>query len=145
MKHLKSQSPLLVDVFHPEFFNKMFNEFLQDVAPVQQQFDFSPRAEIVKNDQDYTVKLSLPGTKKEDIKVSYEKNILTVSGEKKSEHEENKNNVMRSEFRYGKFSRSFRIDSDINKEAISAEFNDGVLKVVLPFTEKVLPTSIEVK
>lgn len=146
MKLSRTQNPMLADVFHPEFFNKMFNEFFQDVTPAHLQTpDFSPRAEIAKAENSYTVKVSLPGTKKEDIKISFDKNILTISGEKKSEQEENKNNIIRSEFRYGKFNRSFRIDSDIDKEGIHAEFSDGVLKVLLPFTEKSTPTAIEIK
>lgn len=137
---------MLMDVFHPEFFNKVFNELMQDVnLPNSQNFDFTPKAEIVKNETNFTVKVSLPGAKKEDLKLSFDKNLLTVSGEKKSEHEENKNNVLRSEFHYGKFSRTFKIDAEIDKDNINAEFLDGILKITLPLTEKVAATTIAVK
>jgi HSP20 family protein len=107
--------------------------------------DFKPGSEIVKTENGFEVKVSLPGVKKEDVKIELDGNVLSISGERKSEHKEQKNNVLRSEISYGKFSRSFTLSSDIDRSKIEADFTDGMLKIQLPVNEKALAQAIEIK
>jgi HSP20 family protein len=107
--------------------------------------EFKPGAEIVKTDTGFSVNVALPGVKREDIKIDLDSNVLSISGERKSEHSENKNNVLRSEITYGKFTRSFSLTNDIDKDKIEADFENGILKIKLPVSDKALPKTIEIR
>jgi len=82
------------------------------------------------------VRAELPGMKKEDIKVTYRDNILTISGERKREEKEEGVNYLRVERSYGAFSRSFSVDVPVKEEGIKARYQDGILEVTLPKEEK---------
>lgn len=149
MKLVKSNRPAMMDVYNPTFVNRFFNDFWnQDMNGTELMAEaesFRPGSEIVKTDTGFQVKVSLPGVKKEDVKIELDGNLLTISGERHSEHKEQKHNVLRSEISYGKFSRSFTLTNDIDKAGILADFSDGMLKVDLPVSEKSMPKSIEIK
>lgn len=146
MKLVKTNRPAMMDVFNPQFMNRFLNNvWNNDEEFLPEMTNFNPGAEIVKTENGFQVKVSLPGVKKEDVKIELDGNMLTVSGERRSEHKETKNNVLRSEIAYGKFSRSFTLTSDIDKTKIAADFNDGMLKLDLPVSEKALPKTIEIK
>jgi len=105
-----------------------------------------PSVDIEENDNDYVVSLELPGMKKDDVKISFQNDILTVSGEKKIEKEEKDNgNYHYFERRFGKFERSFRINSDVVDDKIEATMKNGVLTISLPKAEISKPKQIEVK
>lgn len=91
--------------------------------------------DIKDSDTAVVIKAELPGMKKEDINVTYENNILTVRGERKSEEREERSNYLRLERRQGFFSRSFSLDMQIDQEGIKAVYKDGVLEVNLPKKE----------
>jgi len=82
------------------------------------------------------VRAELPGLNKDDIKVTYRDNILTISGERKKEEKEEGVNYLRVERSYGAFSRSFTVDVPVKEEGIKARYQDGVLEVTLPKEEK---------
>ena len=100
---------------------------------------------IEENENEYLISAELPGVKKNDVKITFEDGALSISGEKKVEKEENKDNFHRIERRYGIFSRSFAIPSGIVIDKIDATFKDGVLNVILPKAEEAKPKQIEVK
>jgi HSP20 family protein len=77
--------------------------------------------------------------------VNIDRNVLTVSTEKKEEKEEKEKNFTRKEFSYHAFSRSFTLPESINQEKIDARYTDGVLKLVLPKKDEVIPKSKEIK
>lgn len=83
--------------------------------------------------------------KKEDVKVTIEKGVLSISGERKSEKEEKKKRFHRVERSYGKFLRTFTLPEDADAKKIAAEFKDGVLKVHLPKSPAAKPETVEVK
>ncbi|MBL7812391.1 MAG: Hsp20/alpha crystallin family protein [Bacteroidetes bacterium] len=143
---MKSHRPAMMDVFNPQFVNRFFNEMLnQEDETMAPAYDFKPGSEIVKTELGYEIKVSLPGVKQEDVKIELNGNLLTISGERKNEHTETKNNVLRTEISYGKFSRSFTLTPEIDATRIEANCKDGMLRVQLPVSEKALPRTIEVK
>ena len=96
--------------------------------------DFSGfQTDIKKVDGKYVLEAELPGFKKEDIHIDIDKDTLTISAERKSDENDEKgdNGFIRRERYYGSFSRSFNIKG-IDTDAITAEYNDGVLKLTMP-------------
>jgi HSP20 family protein len=87
---------------------------------------------ISKSDVGYTMEVIAPGLEKEDFKISLEKNILTISADKKQDTEENEGKVIRNEYMFQSFKRSFTLDEKIDGEAISAKYVNGVLTLNLP-------------
>ena len=89
------------------------------------------KVDLKEDEKNYIVEADLPGVKKENIDISFDKCYLTISAKRGDEVEDKTENYVRREKRYGEFSRSFYIDNaDENK--INAAFTDGVLKITLP-------------
>jgi HSP20 family protein len=105
-----------------------------------------PTVDIVERETGYTIKADLPGIAREDIKVSVENGVLTLSGEKKTEFEKReKDSYYHFERSYGKFSRSFELPSHVDGKNIEARYANGVLEINLRKTEEAKPKAIEVK
>ena len=92
----------------------------------------------------FYVDAEVPGLKAEDIKVDVEKNVLTLSGERKVETEETEDKYRRVERQYGSFTRSFSLPETVDTDSISADLKDGVLELKLPKKEAPTPKSISV-
>ncbi len=92
---------------------------------------FYPKIDISEDEKNIYVDSELPGIKKNNLKISLNDNILTISGEKKNEREEKTKNIYRAERIYGSFSRSFTIPGEINPDTIDAQFEDGILKIII--------------
>jgi len=107
--------------------------------------DWSPLVDITEDDHEYLFKADLPEMKKEDVKVTVENGILSISGERKIEKEEKKKKYHRIERTYGSFERTFMVPEDAEVAKMAAEFKDGVLKVHLPKSPAAKPKTIEVK
>src|SRR6478609_8835606 len=107
--------------------------------------DWSPEVDIIQDDHEYLLKADLPEMKKDDVRVTVEDSILSVSGERKSEKEDLKKKFHRIERSYGNFRRSFTLPEDADSTKVTAEFRDGVLKVHLPTTPVARSKAIEVK
>jgi HSP20 family protein len=93
--------------------------------------EWTPLVDIAEDDKEYLIKAELPEVKKEDVKVSFENGVLTITGERKFEKEEKGKKYHRVERAYGLFVRSFALPEGAAGDKISAEFKDGVLKVHL--------------
>jgi HSP20 family protein len=78
------------------------------------------------------VEAELPGIDEKDVSLSLQAGVLTIRGEKKHEHEEEKENYRMMERRYGSFQRSLRLPDTLDEDKVEASFNNGVLKVSLP-------------
>ena len=91
------------------------------------------------------LKADLPEMKKDDVKVTVEDGILSVSGERKGEKEDHKKKFHRIERSFGTFRRSFTLPEDADSTKVTAEFRDGVLKVHLPTTTTLKSKAIQVK
>jgi HSP20 family protein len=107
--------------------------------------EWSPRVDITEDDKEYVITADLPEVKKEDIKLTVQDNVMSISGERKYEKEETGKKYHRVERAYGSFMRSFTVPEDADGSKVSAEYKDGVLNVRLPKSEKAKPKSIEVK
>ena len=107
--------------------------------------EWAPSVDISEDDKEWLVKADLPEVKKEDVKVSVENGVLTVTGERKFEKEEKDKKYHRIERSHGNFLRSFTLPEGADGSKISADFKDGVLKVHLPKSEKAKTKAVEVK
>lgn len=100
--------------------------------------------DIYERDNSVVVRAAVPGIKPEELEVTVEKNTLSIKGETKSEWAEN-DKVYRREYRYGCFARSIRLPEDIDTERVSAEFENGFVKITLPRVEPVKPKSVKIE
>jgi HSP20 family protein len=107
--------------------------------------DWLPALDAFEDKDKYVVFLELPGLKKEDISVTVQDGVLTVSGERKREQDVTTGNVHRTERYYGKFTRSVSLPPTAKSDKVAATYKDGVLHVELPKAEEAKPKSIEVK
>jgi HSP20 family protein len=103
---------------------RMFDDFSGDFHS-----QFNPKIDISEDKEKIYVDVEVPGMKKEDIKISLQDNILTVSGEKRFENKENEKSYYRTERSYGSFSRSFTLPAEIDRDKVEAKFEDGILKI----------------
>lgn len=126
--------------------NRLFEEaFLPLGAEPFSIAAWSPSCDIYETDNEIVVKAEIPGVKKEDVKLSIQDNVLTLSGERKFEEETKKENYVRVERGYGSFTRSFTLAPSVDPKKISAEFKDGLLEVKLPKLEGAKPKEVEIK
>ncbi len=107
--------------------------------------DWSPTVDISESEGEYLIKAELPEVKKEDVKVTLEDGVLTLSGERRQEKEEKNLRYHRVERSYGSFVRSFSLPELVDETKVKAEYKDGVLSLHLPKLEKAKPRAIEVK
>lgn len=105
---------------------------------------FAPAMDIAEQDNEYILVLETPGVKKDDVKLNLEDDTLTISGERKSHTLPEKAEWLRNEIRTGSFTRTVRLSKNVDAGRISAELNDGVLKVVLPKQEAAKPRTIAI-
>ncbi len=106
-----------------------------------------PAVNIVETNDDYQLEFNVPGRKKDDFKITVDKNILTVSFDKNEENKEENKQFIKREFVTQSFKRSFTLDEKINADDINAKYEEGILFLTLPKKEevKVLPKEISVK
>ncbi|MBN1791639.1 MAG: Hsp20/alpha crystallin family protein [Bacteroidales bacterium] len=115
-----------------EFFNgDLFPRFMD--AESKQSL---PAVNIIESKEDYRIDVAAPDLNKEDFKVNLENNVLTVSSEKEEKQEDKDEKVMRKEFSYYSFSRSFTLPLTVNAEKIRATHKDGILQVIIPKKEE---------
>lgn len=98
--------------------------------------NFLPPVDISEDDHNITLQAEIPGVKQEDLNITLENNVLTISGERKFKEEEKKENFHRIERRYGKFTRSFTLPASVNAENVNATFENGLLNITLPKKEE---------
>jgi HSP20 family protein len=95
-------------------------------------FQFAPPADVYEDENKITLKMEVPGVKQEDLDIRIDGNTLSVSGERKFEKDEKKENFRRVERQYGSFSRLFELPSSADRDDITANFKDGVLRIEVP-------------
>jgi HSP20 family protein len=95
-------------------------------------------------DREYVVKAELPDLKREDINVTFENGVLTLTGERRAEFDQNDGTYHRSERAYGRFTRSFTLPATVDANRINASYKDGVLTVRVPQREEAKPRQIAV-
>jgi HSP20 family protein len=116
-------------------------------AEAEKQLDWAPSVDISETGEEFLIRASLPAVSKEDVKVTVEGGMLTLSGERRQQEEEKGEKFHKVETWYGKFSRSFALPDAVDEAAIRAESKDGVLTIHVPKTrvESKKPTTIKVQ
>ncbi len=104
-----------------------------------------PSVDIKETKDAYVVKGELPGVEKDDLDISIDDNLLTISGEKKLEKEYDEEQTHRTECVYGSFERSFTLPKKVDINEVHASFKSGVLKLKIPKSEEAKPKQIKVQ
>jgi len=119
--------------------NRMFEEFVGNTRA------WTPTVDIYETtDREFVIKAELPEMKREDIHVTFENNVLTLTGERKTDFDADNGTYHRNERFYGKFSRSFTLPATVDGNSINASYKDGVLTVRVPQREEAKPRQIAV-
>ncbi len=123
--------------------DRFFNDSVYDNTQEQK---FVPAVDIIESDKSYELNFALPGFEKDNFILGVEDNILSVSGERKLMDEDSGKTFKTIQTSYGSFKRSFTLPDNVNASKIEANYNNGMLEVVVPKDEtKVIKTSIAVK
>ena len=126
-----------------QVFRKHFDEMNQQND--SQQNCWNPTADIFDNEKDFLIRLELPGIKKEEVKIDFNDNILSVSGERKPDASLSQEKFHRMECLYGKFNRSFTLPQHIDAEKIEGTLREGILNIRIPKSEKAQKKSIPIQ
>ena len=126
--------------------DEAFNDFLAPVAPGDESLgtDWMPVVDIREDDEKLMFLAEMPGLDRDQVELTLENNVLTLSGERKLERDEEKEHYHRIERAYGSFSRSFRLPSNVDTQQAKATFKDGLLSIELPKSESTRPKKLEI-
>jgi HSP20 family protein len=131
--------------------NRLFNTFFDSPAQpgghagsTQTLRRWIPAMDLVETENDFVLRADLPGLSEGDVNIELEDNVLTISGERKAEHEERKEGYYRVERASGTFSRSLTLPEGVDPEAVSANFERGVLEVRIPKPEQRKPRKVAI-
>ena len=127
-----------------EQLNRAFGDVLQRGGEESNLTTWAPAVDIYETEHELVVKADLPEIDPKDLDIRVENNILTIRGERKFEKKVNENNYLRIERAYGSFARSFALANTVDAEAIKAEYQNGVLTLVIPKREEAKPKQIKV-
>lgn len=105
-----------------DFFNESVSGFLTTAHPI--------KADVRETEKEYIIDAEIPGVKKEDVKLEFRDNQLTILVEQNHQINEENDNYIRKERRYGSFSRSFYVEN-VKHEGVAAKYNDGILSITL--------------
>jgi HSP20 family protein len=129
--------------------NRLFNTFFES-PPTGSSGAHStmrrwiPAMDLVETEDAFVLRADLPGLSQSDVNIELEDNVLTISGERKAEHEERKEGYYRVERASGTFSRSLTLPEGVDPEAVSATFERGVLEVRIPKPEQRKPRKVSI-
>lgn len=128
------------------FFNDVYN-LLNDSTLGEKFAARIPAVNIAETENEFEVELAVPGLKKEDFKINLEKNVLTVSAEKKAEEVNETKKYSKREYSYNSFTRSFTLPQSADQNKIEADYTDGILKLTIAKKEeaKVVTREITIK
>jgi HSP20 family protein len=104
-----------------------------------------PSMDLVETDEHFVLRADLPGLTEKDVNIEVEDNVLTVSGERKAEHEDKREGYVRVERSYGSFRRSLTLPEGVDPESVSASFDKGVLEVRIPKPEERKPRRVAIQ
>jgi HSP20 family protein len=129
--------------------NRLFNTFFDSPsagrnggqAPLRR---WIPAMDVVETDGQFVLRADLPGLTDKDVNIEVEENVLTISGQRKSEHEQRKEGYYRLERSSGAFTRSLTLPEGVDAGAIQASFENGVLEVRIPKPEQHKPQKVQI-
>ena len=135
---------MLVRFDSPITRGNLFENFFSSDAMPDRCACAEPAMDIVEQENEIVVSAELPGMKKEDVKITFEKNVLSISGERKPVELSEKAKVLLKETQSESFDRSVRLGYEIDSSKISAEMSKGILTITLPKTEAVKAREISI-
>jgi HSP20 family protein len=124
--------------------NRLFNDAFERTGQESNLTAWAPAVDIYENERELVVKADLPDIDPKDLDIRVENNILSIRGERKFDKKVNQDNYLRVERAYGSFSRSFALANTVNPDGIQADYQNGVLKLVIPKREEAKPKQIKV-
>ena len=125
--------------------DRLFEAPLSDLARTSQLLSgWTPALDLYEDKDVYTLRVELPGMKKEDVEVSLHDGSVSISGERKSEEKFRDAEVYRAERFFGRFQRTMSLPGPVAVDKVKAQYKDGILTVTLPKTEEAKPKQIEV-
>jgi len=128
-------------------FERLFGSVFPGVRsedPEAETAVWAPRVDLVENEESYLIHVDLPGLSKDDVNVNYHEGVLSISGDRRAEEYEEKDNCVRLERSYGRFYRSFTLPKTVKHDAIEATYENGVLSVRVPKAEESKPRRITI-
>lgn len=120
-------------------FPDLFNDLFENVITPDFRRSTVPPVNIIDSADSFRLEMAAPGLTKEDFKINLENDLLSISSEKKTEETETKENYTRKEYSFTSFKRSFTLPEMVDTEKISAQYENGIMKVVLPKKEEAKP------
>jgi len=126
-------------------FDEMFGSLFSSFRRPMFETGLTPAIDVVEKDGMLAIKAEVPGCSAEDIDISVNDGVLSISGEKKQEHEENEDGFHHYERSYGSFTRSVRLPENIDLSSIEANCSEGVLTISMAKSEDAKPVKIKVK
>jgi HSP20 family protein len=124
--------------------NRVFDTFFGGATANGAARRWVPAMDLVETDDHLVLRADLPGLDKDDVNIEVKDGVLTVSGERKAEHEETRNGYHRVERAYGGFSRSLSLPRGVDAEKVLAEFDKGVLEVRIPKPAERRPHRVQI-
>ena len=127
--------------------NRLFNTVFDAPAPAGNggaMRRWVPAMDLVETDDNFVLRADLPGMTQEDVNIELEDNVLTVSGERKAQHETKQEGYHRVERAFGSFSRSLTLPKGVDADAVTAKFDNGVLEISVPKPEERKPRRIAI-
>jgi HSP20 family protein len=122
--------------------NRLFGSLFD--SPTLATRRFSPPMDLVENETSYVLRADLPGLRAQDVKIEFDHDVLTISGERRSEQEISENGFRRVERASGSFARSLTLPAGVEASKIEASFTDGVLELTVPKPEQSKPQRIAI-
>jgi HSP20 family protein len=128
--------------------NRLFNTFFDQSSPTGRNATgarrWIPPMDLVETADHYVLRADLPGLSDEDVNIQLEDNVLTISGERKAEHETQQEGYYRLERALGGFSRSLTIPDGVDPDGVHANFDRGVLEIRIPKPEQKKPRQVQI-
>lgn len=122
-------------------FEDMMNRFFNEPVSARPWY---PAVDIAENENEIILSADIPGVKMDDIEVKVENGTLTISGKREFQKQEEKGGYHRIERSYGSFQRAFTLPDSVDTDKVEADYQDGVLKVVLPKKEVAKPRTVKI-
>jgi len=129
--------------------NRLFNTFFDSPTPANGGGQTAirrwiPAMDVVETNEHFVLRADLPGMTESDVNIELEDNVLTISGERKAEHEQRNEGYYRVERASGAFSRSLTLPEGVDADGIQASFDTGVLEVRIPKPEQHKPRKVQI-
>jgi HSP20 family protein len=128
--------------------NRLFNTFFDQPSPTGRNGGAArrwiPAMDLIETGDHYVLRADLPGLSDDDVNIQLQDNVLTISGERTAQHDENEEGYYRLERTFGSFARSLTLPDGVNPDGVQAHFDRGVLEISIPKPEQKKPQQVQI-